>query len=139
MFVDGNLINQAPATGIIADTSESIYIGSRKGTSYFFNGYLDDIRITKGLARWTSNFTPPTAPAAVGQVDSMIDSPTNNFAVLDRSDPIMHDVLSNGNLQLTSSHAGQGASRYGSLGVSSGKWYFEAQPLVASTGLNYAF
>jgi len=38
----------------------SISIGAR-GSSVL-TGYLDDFRITKGVARYTSNFTPPTAP-----------------------------------------------------------------------------
>lgn len=32
------------------------------GAGYYFTGYVDELRITKGVARYTSNFTVPAAP-----------------------------------------------------------------------------
>jgi len=53
------------ATGTVAGTPQSsaafpISIGAVNNT--YFNGYLADLRITAGVARYTAGFTPPTSP-----------------------------------------------------------------------------
>lgn len=35
-------------------------IGKDFSTSGYFNGWIDEFRVSKGIARWTANFTPPT-------------------------------------------------------------------------------
>ncbi len=42
-------------------TDDKLWIGAKYDGSEYFTGYQSDIRITKGLARYTSNFTAPTA------------------------------------------------------------------------------
>jgi hypothetical protein len=67
-FVDGTQVGstQSIGTANLYDSSAALTIGTlhQEGTgSQSWNeltGYLDEVRVSKGIARWTSNFVPPT-------------------------------------------------------------------------------
>lgn len=62
LFVDGTQAGTTQTNSTSYNLSQtSLTIGSQ-GAGFYLNGYLDEVRITKGVARYTSNFVAPTAP-----------------------------------------------------------------------------
>jgi hypothetical protein len=63
LFLDGVLQETITTNLSIRDTNQRFQIGYflNRANSYY-DGYLQDFRLTKGVARYTSNFTPPTLP-----------------------------------------------------------------------------
>jgi len=59
LYVNGTAVGSGSAPGNCTGTN--LVIGGYYSTGYLYNGYLDDLRITKGVARYTANFTPPTS------------------------------------------------------------------------------
>ena len=63
-FVNGTLIvSKTSWPSPISAANYAAEIGRNlQNNAWFINGYLDQFRVTKGIARYTANFTPPTAP-----------------------------------------------------------------------------
>ena len=61
LFVNGNSIGTG-TNGDATSSTNTLLIGLQPGTGgKDLNGYIDELRFSKGIARWTANFTPPTS------------------------------------------------------------------------------
>lgn len=64
-YVNGVLLGERtdtyPSTLSAAAKASPISIAGMGDGAYYFNGFVDEFRISKGV-RYTANFTPPTAP-----------------------------------------------------------------------------
>lgn len=60
IYRDGTSIASTTDASAWPNFAGTLYIGQLGDGTNYFNGWLDDLRITKGVARYTANFTPPT-------------------------------------------------------------------------------
>ncbi len=82
IYINGISMASATMPGNITQSTPYIgKLGSFNG--YNFLGYIDDLRITKGVARYTANFTPPTAafPDSAGGTDYTLTCAAGSYAM----------------------------------------------------------
>lgn len=69
MFVGGILVASSTVSGGVLNSFSPFRIGNASDTGEnYFNGRIGEVRITKGVARYVSNFVPPTEPFLDGPV-----------------------------------------------------------------------
>ncbi len=65
IFIDGVsqalTENTAISTNTMPNVSALFNVGGQFNTQYGLNGWVDEFRVSKDIARWTANFTPPIA------------------------------------------------------------------------------
>jgi hypothetical protein len=61
MFINGTLQGTAGTDSTNYNQTNNMIIGATRALGNGLNGFLDDIRITKGVARYTASFSAPTA------------------------------------------------------------------------------
>jgi hypothetical protein len=64
-FLNGVAVGTAVVTATFYNAQSCLLVGAMGSptvNAYPIDGYIDEVRISKGIARWTTNFAPPSAP-----------------------------------------------------------------------------
>ena len=96
------------------------------------NGYIQDLRVYKGVAKYKGGFdvAKPYTPVGIATFRQVPDNCKNNFATLNPLNcyggTSSTATLTNGNLTQTTTDGNRG-HRSSTIGITTGKWYAEVQ------------
>jgi hypothetical protein len=143
LYVNGVAVGVNANTPTAGNTSTVPFtIGSESdgsnGADYGFNGYIQDVRVYKGVAKYKGGFDVPKpyTPVNFASWRAVPDTCQNNFATWNPLDVYQNAgaggpaPLSSGNLITGST---DNKSTHSNFGVTSGKWYYES---MFSQGIN---
>ena len=65
MYINGTSVGTTTAITANISTASMVIGENAAASSEYLNGYIDEFRVSPGIARWTANFTAPTAPYAM--------------------------------------------------------------------------
>jgi len=107
MFLNGAVVSSTTNSTNFSDASTR-YIGAiNGGTTYYFPGYISNLRIVKGTAVYTAAFTPPTAPlTAIANTSLLLN--TINGGIYDNA--MMNNLITVGNAQVSTTQSKFGGS-----------------------------
>ena len=115
------------------NTDDTPRIGGEGGTgTREFDGYIQDLRVYKGVAKYKGGFdvSKPFAPVGIATYREVPDCTANNFATLNPLNKYgatsSTATLTNGNLTQTTTDGNRG-HRSSTIGITTGKWYAEVQ------------
>jgi hypothetical protein len=60
-FIDGEKLLEVATSHNYGDNDEILIVGGNTSLNSLFAGYFDDLCLTKGVAEYTGDFTPPTS------------------------------------------------------------------------------
>lgn len=61
LYVDGAVVNSVADASVLSQQTSNFIIGNDNSTAKRFPGYIQDFRLTRGVARYAGAFTPPAA------------------------------------------------------------------------------
>lgn len=120
MYVDGIAVSTATSSATIG-SGTGMYIGYQSESIYssrYFNGYLSDFRIIKGVARYTSNFTPPSAPLKIVTNTSLLLNFTN-ASIIDSTRKNNFTRSNNAQISTVTKKFGSGSIQLSNMNVDS--------------------